>query len=92
VVYHKRYVAVDGCSANRSHSMQEYIAAQELLKKYETLHYLEYESYRFTTAAGRTWEVYGSPVWEQCQMFSMSSWQVNTILGRTQVCPWCVSV
>ncbi|KAI0689442.1 Metallo-dependent phosphatase [Cytidiella melzeri] len=41
--------------------LKEYTSARERLQKYKTLHYLEYQSYRFTTEAGRTWEVYGSP-------------------------------
>jgi hypothetical protein len=38
--------------------------------KAANVHYLEYESFEFTTASGRTWIVYGSPVSVDSQMHS----------------------
>ncbi|KAI0086417.1 Metallo-dependent phosphatase [Irpex rosettiformis] len=41
---------------------QEYTQSLDLIKRYgKRIKYLEYESHRFTTKRGRTWEVYGSP-------------------------------
>lgn len=41
---------------------QDYTSARELLSSLRSVNYLEYGTVCFTTAAGRMWEVYGSPV------------------------------
>ncbi|KAJ3572801.1 hypothetical protein NP233_g2845 [Leucocoprinus birnbaumii] len=38
---------------------QDYVKGEEMREA--NVHYLEYESFEFTTASGRTWKVFGSP-------------------------------
>jgi hypothetical protein len=75
--------------------VQELVAIREYVKgeamKKANVHYLEYESIEFTTASGRAWRVYGSPVSDlvglRCAVNDGPSFQ-----GSTYVCKWGFSV
>ena len=58
--------AETGLQSHRANSIQDVRAAQARMRRASAkkagICYLEYESYKFTTGVGRTWEVYGSPV------------------------------
>jgi hypothetical protein len=71
--------------------VQELVAIREYIRgeamKKANVHYLEYESVEFTTIAGKTWKVYGSPV-SDLVVLQYAADDVPSSQGSTYVRKW----